>query len=185
MDKRSAPVGVAVLAGIVECALSIAITAIYLSMIEIDDGLEALMFIPVMAAVSVPAALVAGWKGARSQWPIVAGMAAAATAFVAVLLLGANAGNSPDASLALSFSAIVFVLAGGGSCVGYVVGSIARRSFLRFLTTVGGVRRRNFARGDGYPDAPAAMRPPTSESTPTAPHNTTDSGALRSRGPSS
>lgn len=52
---------------------------IYLASIEIDDGLEALMFLPILAVVLLAIGTMAGLRRADMSWPALAALGSVAT----------------------------------------------------------------------------------------------------------
>ena len=46
------------------------LTAIHLSLITIDDGLEALMFVPILGVMFAIAGCVGGWRGRTIMWSL-------------------------------------------------------------------------------------------------------------------
>lgn len=103
--------------------MTVAIVSVYLGAISIDDGLEALAFLPIIGGVSVVGAAPAGWRQASLCWPMLAAMAVVGTSAGLVWLV-----PPPHYSRGLAH----LVLAGGpffaipGGYFGYVVGRMAR-----------------------------------------------------------
>jgi hypothetical protein len=126
---RHARLSGAVVSGGVGGTLATVIVAVYLGAIEIDDGLEALVYLPLIGVISLAAAVPAGWRRASPCWPMVAASA----------LVGTTAGLAsliPPARYAREIA--LLVLAGGSvftipcSHLGYVGGRIARRKYQAF-----------------------------------------------------
>ena len=66
--KRRLRLGV--LVGGVLTLCTAGLTAVYLSLITIDDGLEALMFVPILGVMFAIAGGVGGWRGRTIMWSL-------------------------------------------------------------------------------------------------------------------
>ena len=112
-----------IVAGATEVVVSILATAVYLSVIEIDDGLEALMFLPILGIVSFTVGVAAGSKRADIGWPAIAGISAGACAALVFAGVGILTLNWLAASVTLGAA---FVVAGFGLCGGYAGWALGR-----------------------------------------------------------
>jgi hypothetical protein len=112
-------------AGVTCGIVASAATAAYLASIEIDDGLELLMYLPIMAVCAAVAALVLGVAGVGCRDAVVPVAVAAPAAPGALWLVIAA---SP-----LQMGSVVTVVvasalcAGSGALVGWPVGATVRR----------------------------------------------------------
>lgn len=106
-------------------------TAGYLAVIEIDDGLEALAFLPIIGFLSFVPAMLAGWLRAQLFWPMLAAMTASVTSAAIVFVIVPETSSS-----GLSLAEAVFVgsafFAVPGGYTGYGLGRIARWRFQTF-----------------------------------------------------
>jgi hypothetical protein len=118
-----------IVAGAIEVVVSILATAVYLSAIEIDDGLEALMFLPILGAVSVLAGIASGSRGADARWPTAAGLSAGVCTALVIGGIGAVTLNWLAVTTTLNVAFIVAALALGGSFAGWALGRGLRRVF--------------------------------------------------------
>jgi len=118
-----------IVAGAIEATVSILATIVYLSAIEIDDGLEALMFLPILGVVSLVAGIAAGSRGADIAWPAVAGVSAAVCTALVIAAVGLLTLNWLAASATLSAALVVGGFALCGGLVGWALGRGVRRVF--------------------------------------------------------
>jgi hypothetical protein len=114
-------------AGAGEVVLSILATAVYLSAIDIDDGLEALMFLPILAVVSFSVGIATGSKGADAGWPAIAGISAGACTALVIAGIGLLTLNWLAATSTITVAVVVAALALAGGFVGWALGRGLRR----------------------------------------------------------
>jgi hypothetical protein len=127
------------------------LTAIYLALITIDDGLEALMFIPILGAMFAIAGGFGGWRGRTILWSLGLSLGLLIVAFTAEViwwiwvLTHWRGDTGADASGMLAPAEVfsITVLAGVStlgtltgltfvfSAVGWLVGLGARKRMLR------------------------------------------------------
>lgn len=100
------------------------VTAAYLASITIDDGLEALVFLPVLAGLLALAGLRSGWRGHAIAWPVQAGLAATVATLAAVLIVALANGNPRLLLASIGASAVVATFATTGGVVGWGAGAL-------------------------------------------------------------
>ena len=132
------------------------LTAIYLSLITIDDGLEALMFVPILGVMFAIAGCVGGWRGRTIMWSLglslgllIVAFAAEAVWWIWILThgrgdTGADAIGSGLPDPAEIFSATVLA---GASTLGFLTGYAFVISAIGWLVGLGArgqiLRRRS------------------------------------------
>lgn len=117
----------AALAGVGEAALATVATVAYLATTEVDDGLEALVFLPVLAVLGAVFAAVAGWRRRDLRWPVVSALAAAAAAVAGLMVSAGTEGDGDLARSALGAGVVILMFAVVGSVLGWVLGAGVRR----------------------------------------------------------
>lgn len=110
--------------GVVSTLVAVLLTVVYLASIEIDDGLEALLFLPVLALTTFVGATFVSRRGSRSGWaPGVLGVIVGATATAVVglvaVVIESGGGNFVPVS---SIARVVALFAGVGASAGWFVG---------------------------------------------------------------
>lgn len=121
----------AVIAGSVVAVVALGGTALYLDSIEIDDGLEALVFRPVLVVVGVVAGIVGAWWSERIAWPVICGAAAAsviALVFLSSSIRNGSSGPSPVPYVVMS-AVLFFPLVTVGAVGGQRAGRLVRRGW--------------------------------------------------------
>ena len=88
----------AVVAGVGAAVLATALTWGYLSSITIDDGLEGLVFLPLLAVACGIVSVPVGWRHTSIAGPATIAGVAVATATVVLAAHGASRGGPPLAS---------------------------------------------------------------------------------------
>ena len=100
------------------------VTAAYLASITIDDGLEALVFLPVLGGLLALAGLRAGWRGHAIAWPVQAGLAATGATLAAVLIVALATSDPMLFGAAIGASVVVATFAVTGALVGWGAGAL-------------------------------------------------------------
>ena len=119
IKPAGAGVGAAIFAGIA--------TWIYLNSITIDDGLEALAFLPILGAAMVVIGAAAGWRHLPWAWPRTASLGASGVVLVGLLALAAKRGELLLAEASIATTAFVAAFTMTGSIVGWSLGTWASR----------------------------------------------------------
>jgi hypothetical protein len=116
-----------IVTGAIEVVVSILATAVYLSAIEIDDGLEALMILPILGVVSLLAGIASGSRGADAGWPATAGVSAGACTALVIAGIGVVTLNWLALTTTVSVAVVVAGFALGGGFAGWALGRGLRR----------------------------------------------------------
>ncbi len=116
------------LTGVIGALIAATTTWVYLASITIDDGLEALMFVPILVAVLVTLGTIAGLRRRSTSWPAFVALGAVATTTLYLLSLAAVRRNSTLAFASVATSTLVGGLAFGASFVGWAFGTWVKRS---------------------------------------------------------
>ena len=116
------------LVGVAGATGSAGATWLYLASITIDDGLEGLIYLPILGAVL---AVIGGWAGSRGMpwsWPRTAALGSAGATLVFLLALAAYRSDGTLARAALAASAVVAVFPFTGAIIGWGLTSWIKRS---------------------------------------------------------
>ena len=107
--------------------VSTVFTAIYLALIEVDDGLEALLYLPLLGAMLTIVAGLAGWRGRSARWPLNATLGATASTAIVLLLIAAVSRDITFVDAAAGTFVVVAGVALTGAFVGWAVGDLLGR----------------------------------------------------------
>ena len=125
LPREWAPIGGSVAAGLLIAAITIAGTWAYLSSIEIDDGLEGLMFFPLLVTASLLVAVVARRWSARFR-PIIGSVAGCVGVAVVLIALSWSRGGPSAASTVGLTVLVLFPLTLASVATGTVLGDLIR-----------------------------------------------------------
>jgi len=97
-------------------------TWIYLKSITVDDGLEALVFLPILGIAMVVIGAIAGRRGLPWSWPRSASLGASGVALIGLLGLAAKRQELRLAEASIATTAFVAAFAMTGSIIGWSLG---------------------------------------------------------------
>ena len=120
IKPAGAGVGAAVFAGLA--------TWVYLRSITIDDGLEALAFLPILGLAMVVIGAVAGWRGLPWAWPLTASLGASGAVLIGLLCLAAKRQELLLAEASVATTAFVAAFTMTGSIIGWSLGTWGSRN---------------------------------------------------------
>ena len=127
MPRGAVPIVGSIAAGLLIAAITVGSTWVYLASIEIDDGLEGVIFLPILAGASALVALGArAWSG-RFR-PILGSVAACVGVAVALITLAWTRGGPSAASLFALTVVVLLPLTLFGVAAGTIVADAIRRT---------------------------------------------------------
>ena len=119
IKPAGAGVGAAIFAGL--------ITWLYLRSITIDDGLEALAFLPILAGAMVVIGASAGWRRLPWAWPRTASIGASGVVLIGLLGLAVKRQELLLAEASIATTALVAAFTMTGSIIGWSLGTWVSR----------------------------------------------------------
>ncbi len=115
------------LAGAVAAAVSAGLTRLYLATITIDDGLEGLIYLPILGVLMIMITAHGGWNARAWPWARAAAIGAVAATSVFLFALAAYREDALLARAAIGASVIVAVFPFTGALIGWGLSTFLRR----------------------------------------------------------
>ena len=115
------------LAGVAAAAVSAAITWLYLVSVTIDDGLEGLIYLPILSAAMIAISARAGWRDQDWKWARAAALGAVLATSGFLLAFAIYRGDISLARDAIGASLVVAVFPFTGAFVGWGLATFIRR----------------------------------------------------------
>jgi hypothetical protein len=116
-----------VLAGVASVAVAGAATWVYLRSITIDDGLEGLIYLPILSVAMIAITARAGWRGHEWAWARSAALGAAGATSLFLLALAVHRSDATLARAAIGASLVVAVFPFTGAVIGWGLATWLRR----------------------------------------------------------
>ncbi len=116
------------LTGVVGALIAGVVTWAYLSSITVDDGLEALMFLPILGVVLVALGVIAGLHRRNKSWPALVALGSVQTTAIYLISRAIARRELVLALASLTTSSFIGVLALAATFAGWAFGSWIKRA---------------------------------------------------------
>ena len=116
------------LTGVAGALIAAAVTWVYLSSITIDDGLEALMFLPILGVALVALGTIAGLRQRDKTWPALVALGSVQTTALYLIVRAIARREAALALASLTASSFIGVFALGATFAGWAFGRWVKRA---------------------------------------------------------